>query len=573
MPIQKLDDHVINQIAAGEVVERPASVVKELMENSIDAGATFIEIEIDDGGKELIQITDNGSGIEPGDFALVFERHATSKIQDLNDLQNVLTMGFRGEALASIGSVAQVSILSRINNQQNGLRIVQIATTITDPEPVAMNAGTIVSVEGLFKNVPARYKYLKGAATETRYITEIILQHAAAHPEIHFRLVAANKVKIDYPATADLLSRSLQVLGVKDADLLIPITYNSQDMQIHGYLGKPQTALKNRNKQYAAVNQRPLNLPFVNHAIKDALHTLIPHNLFPIFLLNIEIDPTAVDVNVHPRKLEARFAYQQFVYQKVKAAVAASLEKHVLTAKLEFGSERTMPSSFTRRDHTPLRQPTVNQALAFNESFSKQVLPEISIQPIAQIDNAYIVGIDSEGLVVIDQHAAHERVMYGRIQEARAKYKQESDKMGQQLLTPLEIELDQSEKAILTEFAEATKIIGFEFNLATDPVQLMAVPSPIQKDDLEAVVRGLISDLQETQTSGVNFKDLETRIERVINYTACRSAIKFGQSLTIEDQKALIAKLDEVESNYTCPHGRPTRIRVTFKDLEKQFGR
>lgn len=587
MSIQRLEDHVINQIAAGEVVERPASVVKELIENSLDAGANLIEVKVIDGGKELIEIRDNGRGIAKEDFPLVFERHATSKIQSLQDLEQVLSLGFRGEALASISSVAEVTVQSRAIDNEQGWTLNKTGIELGEPQAAAMNQGTMIRVSKLFAEVPARQKYLKGGQTEYRYIAETVLQHAAAHPEIHFRLIDNDKVKIDFPA-GDLLSRAMAVLAVKDPELLIPVSYQSQDMQISGYLGKPQLAIKNRKKQLVAFNERPLQIPFVNRAVKDALHTLIPHDMQPIFVLNVMIDPTAIDINVHPRKLEARFAYQQFVYQKLKAAVKAATEKHVLTAKLELGTNPIvfnrpmMPSAPVTSlpqpsliNSAPMpRAPLVNQYQAFNEGYQneRQARP-LSIQPVAQINKAYILGVDGEGLIVIDQHAAHERVRYARLQQIREQYRKGSEIASQRLLTPLGLDLSDSELAILKEYMEAVAAVGFEFEITEADAQLLAVPNVLVKDDLLALSKGLIADLQQTGEDGLKLNDLEARIERVINYTACRSAIKFGQDLTIEEMRALVAELDSIEQDYTCPHGRPTRICLSFSDLEKQFGR
>lgn len=601
MPIQKLADHIANQIAAGEVVERPASVVKELIENSLDAEATLIEVSIVDGGKELIQITDNGKGIELSDFPLVFERHATSKITNLQDLQQVMTMGFRGEALASIGSVAKVTVLSRHESSNDGWRLVKIDDLTTDPEPISVARGTTIKVEQLFGNVPARGKYLKAGNTEARYILEILQEHAASRHDVQFRFIDNGKTKIDYPQNEDLLTRSLRILGMSDPESLFPIFYQSQDLQIEGFISKPQFAKKTRKNQLISINNRPLNVPFIGHAIKEALHTLIPHNLYPAFVLKIKIDPTAIDVNVHPRKLEARFTYQQFIYQKIKQATESALQKHILTAKLEFAKDKIVQTSpadtYVNSQALSSRQsdfrppaatfsgsskrktmPSFNQILAFNESFSQQKLPtlnnELSIRPLGQIDNSYILGLTKDGLVVIDQHAAHERVRYARLQDLRKKLQSEAERLTQPLLTPIEIDLGIKEKQILNENMEAIQKAGFALEISDNICLLAGIPAALIKDDPISVINGLLADLQtQDETADLSLTDMESRIERVLNYTACRSAIKFGQALTIEEQQALIAELDNIEQNYTCPHGRPTRINISFSDLEKQFGR
>jgi DNA mismatch repair protein MutL len=612
MTIQKLADHVINQIAAGEVVERPASVIKELVENSLDANASSIEVEITAGGKAYMRVADDGLGIKQSDLPLVFERHATSKIASLEDLEQVVSLGFRGEALASISSVAKVSVSSKFVDDNQAYTLTKDGAVLGEVQPSSLAKGTTITVEDLFRDVPVRQKYLKTDLTEYGYIASTIMHQAAAHPHVQFRLISDGKEKISLHKANELLVRALAVLKLSSPDDVFAISYQSSDMQLHGYIGMPQNAQKNRKKQYVSVNGRPLSLPFVDKAIRDAMHTLIPQGIYPVFVLHITIDPTAVDINVHPRKLEARFAYQQFVYQKVKAAVKAAVEKQTLRAAITLPPRQsTQPSAIPQggMNHPTAAQPLTRQSfsipgggnnLSFSpasqpsqQSFSPQISEQAhdfnrsfaglapipnqipaSITPLAQIDNSYLIARDNDGLYIIDQHAAHERIRYYELQKAREQYNQTSETTGQQLLTPADILLNQDELVILEQYQSALTAVGFSYQIANEGVMLTSVPASMHKEDYVAVFKGVITDLQDGQDgSQKGLEDVEARIETVINYTACRSAIKFGRTLTVSEQVELLRRLEEVENNYSCPHGRPTRISLTFKELEKQFGR
>lgn len=597
MPIIKLSDHVINQIAAGEVVERPASVVKELIENSLDAGATKIDIEITTGGKSYIRVSDNGFGIAEADMPLVFERHATSKISSLQDLEQVVSLGFRGEALASISSVAKTTVKSKTADSASGLEIIKDGPQVSEIKAASMGTGTTIVIEDLFKNVPVRQKYLKTDLTEYGYIADIVLHHSAAQPEVEFTLIHNGQEKLNFPRTNDELMRALQILRLKNVSDVIPINYHSTDMKITGFVGSPQYSQRSRKKQYASVNQRPLSLPFADRAIRDAMHTLIPNGIYPIFVIKIEIDPTAVDINVHPRKLEARFAYQQFVYQKLKAAVKAAVEKESLQAMIQVPksakndaaplAQRSFAQSgspsFPQQAYVPAAQTQfvnslpVRETTSYERSYSgiaqMSSAPQSSLTPLVQIDDSYIIARDENGILIIDQHAAHERIRYYELQQNRKKYNKESETKAQSLLTPIEIEFTQSELALLEEFKEATSEIGFSYQINDGGVLLNSIPSVLSKEDFVAVLKGVVADLEKAEEDGLKFKDFDDRIETVTNYTACRSAIKFGRCLTHSEQLELLSRLEEVENNYSCPHGRPTRITLTFKELEKQFGR
>lgn len=607
MPIVRLQDHVINQIAAGEVVERPASVIKELIENSLDAGATKIDVEVTAGGKAYMRVSDNGMGINEEDLPMVFERHATSKISSLEDLEQVVSLGFRGEALASISSVAKTTVKSKTEAANSGFEILKDGPNLAAVKPISIGIGTTIIVEELFKDVPVRQKYLKTDLTEYGYIADVVIQHAATQPTVEFSLTHNGSQKLHFPRANDPLVRALEVLKLKELTDIIPISYQSQDLKVSGFVGVPQYAQKSRKRQYISVNQRPLSLPFADRAVRDAMHTLIPQGIFPIFVISIEIDPTAVDINVHPRKLEARFAYQQFVYQKLKAAVKAAVDKQTLQATVAIMPDRhlnqepptlAMPTTHSAvgRDYARfgglgggrpaapasvqsafLSQPTVKEVDDYNRSFSgiTQVetgkLPEV--QPLVQIDNSYIIARDKDGIFIVDQHAAHERIRYYELQEARKRFNNKSEKTAQPLLTPEVLEFSESELVMLTKFKTATEAVGFLYDVIPGAIELKAVPAIMHKEDYIAVFRGMAADLEQADLDGIKFSDLEERVETVLNYTACRSAIKFGRTLTYSEQLKLLETLETVENSYSCPHGRPTKIKLSFNELEKQFGR
>ncbi|MBP7819293.1 DNA mismatch repair endonuclease MutL [Candidatus Gracilibacteria bacterium] len=585
MPIIKLADHVVNQIAAGEVVERPASVVKELIENSIDAGASKIIVKIVAGGKGLISVIDNGSGIAKSDLDLVFERHATSKIENLTDLEKVQSLGFRGEALASIASVAKVTLRTKTEVADYGYEVVKSGLEIGEPKPISLGTGTTIIVENLFADVPVRFKYLKSEQTELGHILDVVTRMAAAAPHIHWQLFDGDKEKLNLTAT-DFELRTLAFFPDHKLADFISLNYKTDDLAITGLILKPNYNQKRSQKQYLSVNGRPLNVHFVTKALKEAMSGLMPHDVTPAYNLSLTIDPAAVDINVHPRKLEARFFYQQFLYQKLLRSTIDLLTSQVLTPDFKLVSTPAFtggPAPYSSQAgsgfdyNLPSRNHgSVNAALAFGQSFSGHItspsLAEVNqenlsgLTPLAQVANSYILALSEAGLEVIDQHAAHERIRYNLLKTAY----EGREKGVQKLLVPFVQQLTALEKMKVAEYHEALKEIGFSLELSGDELLVDGVPQALYKEDIKLLITGLIADLLAEQ---VELNSLNERVERVLNFAACRSAIKFGQNLTKEEMVALLNQLAIAEKGTNCPHGRPTRICLSYSDLEKQFKR
>jgi DNA mismatch repair protein MutL len=574
--IKKLPDFLVNQIAAGEVVERPASVVKELLENSLDAKATKIILELENGGKDLIKVIDNGVGLSQENFGLVFERHATSKIQTLDDLNSNSNLGFRGEALAAISSVSKTEFAS------NGFAI----TNEGELKAKAMPDGTQVIVSNLFFNVPARQKFLKTDATEYKKCLEVVESYALCHPEVGFKLVHNQKTVFDYPKCDNHQDRLTAIFGTDFQQKLLEVNYLGTETKILGYIGKPELATERAANQYIFVNGRPLEAPYFNHAVKNAFGSLIFPNQKPVFFFWITINPTDVDMNVHPRKLEARFHYQGIIYSLILKSVKSTLEKTSLTKTAELSKqsyENYIPktNNYSQPSLTPTYnfsnfKPTTPQTPpSFNAHQEQEYQPpsptnsfsEPTLTPLCQINNSYILCQTNEGILLIDQHAAHERVMYQKLKLAA----QNKLKNTQPLLTPLHLELPISQLEILKQTKDVLASIGFEISdFGSNSIVVNAVPAKFASNDIDQLLQGLLKDLEE----GHDFAKLEEIEDIVINYAACRGAIKFGQKLSQLEMEALISEMDQIkDKQYSCPHGRPTMITITYDELEKQFKR
>jgi DNA mismatch repair protein MutL len=608
--IHKLAEQVINQIAAGEVVERPASIIKELVENSIDAKSDKVIIELESGGKDLIKIIDNGSGVEESDLNMALQRHATSKINNLDDLDETSSLGFRGEALASIASVSKLEFSSYPKEQASGMSINQDGEIVIK----AMPFGTQVVVRDLFYNTPARQKFLKTDATEYKKCLELIEAYCLNYPEIHFSLKHNSKVIFDYPK-ATRLERIKQVLGADFTEKLLSVHYEGSDLSIEGYIGKPELAKNKAYNQFFFINGRQIRAPYLNHAVQKAYSTVIfPQEKIP-YLLWINLDPAEVDMNVHPRKEEARLHYQNIVYSKLLQAIKHSLDKNILTPSIQIdkrGVDKFIPkpqgeqirldgasepgvsqrrSAFVPsfRSQVPTSSEKQGTTRLFNTDFSDTVknsllesdpaetkvhstqdskLHDLKLKPLTQLNKAYIICQDAEGLVVVDQHAAHERVLYAKLKTGLKSKLVNSQK----LLLPIQIELSTSEKTLLMDNLDILADIGFDItDFGGQTVSIQAIPAEFKQNEIEDLIRGLIDDLESSNSK--EFDSLEAKQEIVIDYAACRGAIKFGQSLTMEEMYALIDEMEHTESTYSCPHGRPSMIRLSYDDLEKQFKR
>lgn len=561
--ITVLPNSLINQIAAGEVIERPASIVKELVENSLDAGAHEIVCEVVGGGLEAVIVTDNGCGMPPEDAEMAFSRHATSKIATEDDLTRIVTLGFRGEALASIASVSRIEMETKMRDEVAGIQL-KIKDEKITRDSAGCPEGTKISVFNLFYNTPARRKYMKAPNTEYKHILELMQNFALAHPEVAFKLINDGKVVID-SAPGDLEDRIADILGSEVAENLVPVYFGGAGFKISGYIGKPAIARSNRKGQWIFLNGRGIQNHLIAHAVREAYHSLLMGGKFPWFLLNLEVNPEDVDVNVHPRKLEVRFLKQNEVYKSVLKSVKEALDKNLLMPKVSWDSEvERQPRGIKEKIEEENREEVFEIAKAGVDDSLQFTGEEFPIRPISQIANSYILAEDEEGLLIVDQHAAHERVMYDKLMNEKKKV------ASQPMLAPLSVDLSAQEAEVLRGNLDFFSEIGFEIDeFGGNTFVIGAVPADVSAQDTSGLLRGVLDDLLNEKRTN----DLEKRRERVIHYMACRSAVKFGQKLSFEEMKGLLRKLYKIERKETCPHGRPTMIRLTYDDLEKRFKR
>lgn len=580
--IKILPENLVNQIAAGEVVERPASVVKELIENSLDAGADGIVVELKDAGKTLIRVSDNGCGIAKDELEIALQRHATSKISEELDLWKIRTMGFRGEALASISSVSKLVIRSKRNNDLSGAEIHSDGGEIVQIKDVGMNQGTQIEVRNLFFNTPARQKYLKQDSTELGHVSAIFNTIALANPDKSFKLIHNEKTLSDLSKVTDLISRISDIFGRVTADAMIPIFYGGSDFQIDGFIGKPLLSRSTGQHQYFFVNSRPIQHFLLANTIKTAFHSMLMENKKPVFVLNIKIDPSLIDVNVHPRKTEIRFEDQQTIIKVVYGCTKTALEKTSLIPKGFTESRRYMsdgvgperPGKYGAEGVRPFSGQDVQEALNFSRNIlgqrDMQTLQQLEQDPmiksITQIANSYIVAEDKNGLVLIDQHAAHERVRYEELMDQFENQK----KSVQPLLVPEQMELSSQEINLIEENKNIFEQLGFEIEpFGGNTFIVNAVPSCLAKEDVYAVIKGVLDDISNQK----NPSKMQGKVEEILTYMSCRSAIKFGKSLSQTEMQALILQMEKLKRPYTCPHGRPTMIALTLGELDKMFGR
>jgi DNA mismatch repair protein MutL len=544
MPIKILAREVISKIAAGEVVERPASVVKELVENALDAGATQINVEAQDGGVSLIRVTDNGSGIAANDVELAFHRYATSKIDGLTDLEKISTLGFRGEALPSIAAAAEVEVLTKSDGDTTGTYLYLKNGNIVKREKRSRPQGTTVTVHHLFRNFPARLKFLKSATTENGHIANVLSQYALAFPEVKFNLVLDGRLTLKTPGNGNLRDAIAEVYGLEIARQMLEIGGTDQLPSITGLVSPPSVARSSRGYLSFFVNQRWVRSSLLARASEDAYHGLLMTGRHPIVILNVSLPPQEIDVNVHPTKTEIKFRNSQTVY----AAIQKSIGKVLMKApppKIKTGAPTLTP--------TP--------SLGEPKDTVKTSLPILRV--VGQLASNYIMAEGPEGLYLIDQHAAHERILFEKILAQRSQQKMEI----QGLLEPANIELSPRQEEVLKTKGELLGEFGFNLEyFGARSYLLRAVPAMMKEGNLAEAVRTLLDSLAAEE-------EPSKRDENIAQSVACHSAIKAGQSLTAEEMRELIKQLEQTNQPRTCPHGRPTMIHLSSRQLEREFGR
>jgi len=582
--IKLLPQDLINKIAAGEVVDRPVSVVKEIAENAVDAGATRIEIVLEEGGIKLIQITDNGAGMNEEDARLCLIRHATSKIDSLEDLFQIQTMGFRGEALASIAAVSQFSLLTKKKESLMGYKVTLDQQQGPMIEQAAANDGTTVSIRNIFYNVPARQKFLKSASTEFAHILKYLQQFSLIHSEKEIKLLHNKKTVFHYLPSGEG-ERVEQVLGKEFSSKLVSVQANSPEISIRGFIAKPELVHATHKNQYLFVNKRPVYDHLISRSVLEAYDTLVPRGYFPAFVLHLDIDPRLVDVNVHPRKSEVKFLKASEIISLLKSGIKRALGESDLTINHSFPTHSIaqfskqnsyQASSYTsgQRSRAPSR-PTVSQvkqALEFNRSFSGSIreirqspLEELGWKVLGQIHFSFILVETPEGLRVFDQHAISEITNYQKLMKQR----ENGEVCSQQLLIPIQVELTREEKMIAEENKSIFQKLGWELDeLSSLGLQISAIPEILKIERIEESLHDILSALKEEKKVDMTARELA-----IIKYEACRGAVMFGDLLSQEEMKGLLNQWLQVENNAACEHGRPAAAQLTIDEMRAFFKR
>ena len=616
--INLLPENIANQIAAGEVIQRPASAVKELLENAVDAGATEVKLFVNDAGKALVQVIDNGKGMSETDARMSFERHATSKIKNIDDLFHIKTMGFRGEALASIAGVAQVELKSKKRGESIGTFIEIENSVVKRQEPVATNEGTNISMKNLFFNVPARRNFLKSNASELRHIVDEFIRVAMAFPSLFFSL-SSNGQEVFHLEKGSLKQRVIQILGNNYAAKLVSVKEETDYMNIYGFVGKPETAKKTRGDQYFFVNSRFIKSAYLNHAVMNAFSDMIAKDSFPMYTLFIDIDPSRLDINVHPTKQEIKFEDEKLIYAFVQSAVKHSLAQYSVTPTLDFDLDISIQqtdavskpftpekqysttgtslyktfsqknqahfietkSSLKSWDDSLLKQNFIETPFSeeleiqknptdnFRSSIKNSVLASIEKKPtsgsLLQIQKSFIAAENENGFILIHQQNAHERVLYERFEEAmRGK-----PIAVQRSLFPAAIELAPADAVLLSELLPDFRILGYQvetfgkntFIIQGSPAD---VPDGNEKDSLEKILE---------QYKHFNMEMSFSKREKLLRSMAWQQAIKAGTYLSEKEMERLVQDLFNCKISNTTPNGKPVFLEFKKGEMDKMFGR
>lgn len=587
MPIAVLDDATIGKIAAGEVIERPASVAKELLENALDANARSIHIDAEAGGKDLIRVRDDGNGIDPDDLPIALERHATSKLRAFEDLDHLASFGFRGEALASIASVADLQILTRPPQQRAGWTLRTEFGRVAQTARTAAAAGTTITVRDLFANVPARRKFLKQDTTESGYIQRVVAAYALAFPEVRFELMVDGKQALSTDGSGDLLGAAVGVFGPDIAAQLIPIGSALEDemqhdnsdrpkIEVTGLIGLPSVTRGNRQQMILLVNRRWIEHRSLAFAIEQSYHTLIMVGRYPVAVVNVSVPADRVDINVHPTKREVRFSDERLVFSAVQRAVRGTLMRHTPAQSVPQVTESPLSASSVQRRMTlanpeRARQPAPTLMQPANETTNngRMTRPESTepavpiLRVLGQISSTYIIAEGPDGMYLVDQHAAHERVLLERLLSQFERHQPESQRM----LEPIVVELTPDELAAAEDASEELQQLGFEIeSFGSGSIALRAIPAIMARRDPARTLRSILDEM----ARGGNG---QSKFESVAMSTACHSAIRAGQNLSIGEMRELLNQLEGCTAPRACAHGRPTVLHLSQNELERQFAR
>ncbi len=591
-----LDQNMINMIAAGEVIERPASVVKELIENSIDAGATKIIITIEDGGRKLISITDNGCGMDADDLARAFESHTTSKIKTSTDLHGIATLGFRGEALASIASVAQVKAVSRIKDSLEANCIEIDCGNMADVSPCSADYGTAIHIRDIFYKLPARRKFLRTTNTEMSHITEQFIRIALANKQLDLTLIHNGRELYRLSENDGLRQRIAILFPTPQGSIsenLIEAQSNEKGLHVFALMGKPDISRTSGKFQYIFLNGRFIRDKFISHAIKEAYRGLLEPNRFPVVFLFIQMSPEDYDVNVHPTKNEVRFYNANFVHSQILGVLREKLlgtnlqtsaklpsisEQKTASTRSTQGQDQKIADAMAEffKKHRPAQRQEHLRFQPCSSGTKSETLPRVPSRDASrdteyerkflQIHDSFIVAQTDDGFVLIDQHALHERIIYEDLCRRIRKSKLQSQK----LLMPESFELTDNQAEVFEKNAQLIEQLGIELvPFAPRTMAIQAFPTLLAKAEPLDFIQDLI-DILESRDTG---SDPDRLLDEVLNMAACKAAIKAGQKLTASEIEQLLADKETVDYASRCPHGRPTTIEFTISDLEKQFKR
>ena len=611
--IQLLPDHVANQIAAGEVVQRPASVVKELLENAIDAGATAIKLIVKDGGKTLIQIVDNGLGMSVTDARLSFERHATSKINCAEDLFQLDTKGFRGEALASIAAIAHVEMNTRMEGEEVGTLLRIEGSKVLSQEVSVTPKGTSVSVKNLFYNIPARRKFLKSNQVELRHITDEFHRIALAHPSVHFYFYNNNSELFNLPST-NLKKRVVHIFGSKTKEKLVPVAEETQVVKISGFICKPEYAKKSRGEQFFFVNNRFIKSPYLHHAVMASFEGLLRPDTSPGYFIYLQVDPSSIDINIHPTKTEIKFDDEHTLYAILKSTIKHSLgqfnvipaldfdkDQNLDTPYMQLSKQATQPGIAINPGYNPFKESGLERSakgsfaqqrsadwenmyvgleskVGKTDAFStvhfesdtitgsifndQKELDQIGASTF-QLRRKYVVTTIKSGMLIIDQGRAHQRVLYEKFLKSITV----KETLSQQLLFPLSLTFSKSELAVLEEIKGSLTSLGFAFGpFAQDELQITGIPQLINESEIGIVLDQLISDYQ-MEINGNGFTQSE-----VLSKALCKSlAVKTGEILDNESQQALVNALFACKETNRSPFNKIIYVTITERDIDNKF--
>tara|TARA_B100001142_G_scaffold306991_1_gene337249 strand:+ start:1443 stop:3239 length:1797 start_codon:yes stop_codon:yes gene_type:complete len=593
--INILPKNVANQIAAGEVVQRPASVVKELLENSIDAGASEITIQIKDAGKTLIQIIDNGKGMSKKDALLCFERHTTSKISKATDLFNISTKGFRGEALASIAAVSHVSLITKQPGIELGSNIDIQGSEIKSSRSVVSEAGTTISVKNLFFNIPARRNFLKSDNVEFRHIANEFFRVSLSHPEIKFIFIN-NGSEIYNLTNSSFKKRIINLFGTKTQEKLVPVSEETEILKINGFIFKPEYAKKTRGEQYFFVNNRYIKSPYLNHAINSAFEGLIDLKHNPSYFLNLDVDPSTIDINIHPTKTEIKFEDEHSIYAILRAAVKHSIGQYSISPVLDFERDKSLDIPYNYKkdktnssvgididlnynpfDHYSKKKDYVNldsfdkkieslefssESNNFSEIDFKELKSNISIESTIQIDKKYIVNKNKSSLIIVNQQRAHQRIIYEKFLQSITLNNYGSQK----LLHPVEFDFSPEEISVLNSNKTILNQFGLIFKSKNNQLTISSMPAYVEIDNLKNSIEDLIFNLQnEIPKNSFSESDLISKV------MAKSLSIKNGTILDLKEQQYLMNALFACKESMICPFNKKTYVKLEYGQIDNMF--